>query len=148
VLDPTEVLDAFFWEQLNAIPALSGVRVVGLPVLPQTQAVTLPAIAYYPEQSVYPDGTLGVATNYATGRYAIKAMCKGTSTNPIRPLSAAIKAHFETDTPTTDYEHEGENYHVTLSLNSQLLPTTVVDGSTIYRQLGSVFDFVLVHTGG
>lgn len=148
MIHPTEVLDAFFWSELSSIPALTGWRVVGLPVLPQTQSISLPAIAYYPEQSVYPEGTIGVATNYATGRYAIKAMCKGTSTNPIRHVAEAIQSHFNVDRPVTDYEFEDEQYNITLTLNSQVVPTTVVDGSAIYRQLGDVFDFVLVHTGG
>jgi hypothetical protein len=132
----SEIVSTVTYAQLVALPGvIAGFagKVVGLPVLPQ--AVALPGIAFYPEFSAY-TGAIGARTDYEQMRWAIKAMCAGTSTAPITAIANEMLEHF--DDLTVDVTYNGANYQVTFSANSEVLPTTVVDGSTFYRQLGTV----------
>lgn len=140
----SEVCSAFLYSQITALPEAAGFSVIGLPVNPPY--ASLPGIAFYPEVVPY-SGVIGARADTATPRFVIKAMCEGTSTDPIRAVAKAIQDRFE-NTPLNDYTYQGGTYSLTFDLNSEALPTTVVEGAQFYRQLGSVFNIFITQTGG
>ncbi len=138
----TKIASRVIQAELLTLPeviAIGTAKVVGLPVLPQG-AGALPGLAFYPEFTAY-TGAMGSKTSYERLRFVIKAMCEGTSTGPIDAVALAQLAHF--DGLTVDVTLDGTNYQLTFSPNSEVLPTTVVDGDRFYRQLGTVYDIEL-----
>ncbi len=131
----SEIVSRFILEQLAIVRAAQGFTGAahGLPILPQ--AVPLPAMAFYPEYSVY-EAQTGLA--YEGLRFAIKVMVAGTSTGSIRPMALAQLNHF--DGRIANYTYEAVNYQISFTANGELLPTTVVDAGTFYRQLGTIYN--------
>lgn len=101
--------------------------ILNLSVVPRD--VALPVCLHYLEVGTY-DGPIGQAASSETLRYVVRFVCAGESTDPIK---AAAEAAFDAfDGHETDTGGAWLGFAVT----GEWPLTTVLEGDTVYRQLG------------
>jgi len=139
----SKIVSTIIYEHLSAVSAVTaavGDRIIGLNIVPQ--GATLPALLYYPEFSAY-SGPLGNRQggageiNVEQMRFVIRMICKGMDTTPIDVPADAQLDHF--DGLNVDVNVNGTNYYVTFTAQGEVPLTSLLDGGTFYRQLGTVY---------
>lgn len=139
----SEVVDAFVHAELATLPEVTaavGTRIASIEIVPASMA--LPAGLHHVTSSTYGD----YGGDEELG-YTIRFICEGTSTNPIREAAAAQKQHFapanEAGT-TFQYTYEGEHYTLSFTADGEAIPTTVYEGGTYHRLLGTTYTVHIV----
>lgn len=139
----SKIVSTIIYEHLNditVVTAVVGDRIVGLSAVPQ--GTTLPALLFYPEFSAY-SGPLGNRSSGAGDidfeqmRFVVRIICKGTSTGPIDAAADAQLDHF--DGLNLDVTVNGTNYYLTFTAQGEVPLTSLLDGGTFYRQLGTIY---------
>lgn len=144
----TEVVSALLYRELSALPAVTaavGTRIHGLMVAPTTYRV--PFLLFHPEQSSYPTEPIGSGEiSSETMRFAVRLICGGESTGPIRAAAIAQLDHFLTAGPI-DYVWEDLPFQVTFTPLGEYPLTTLLDGADISRQLGTLYSVECLRGG-
>lgn len=147
----SKIVSAIIYDHLSAIPEVTaavGDRIIGLTIVPQ--GVTLPVCLSYPEFSSY-DGALGNRQggageiNFEQMRFVIRLICKGMDTTPIDAAADAQLDHF--DGLSVDVNVNGTMYYVTFTAQGEIPLTSLLDGGTFYRQLGTVYGVEITRGG-
>ncbi len=113
---------------LAAVTAVAPVgQILNLTVVPES--IALPAVLHYMETGTY-DGPIGQAQTFEKMRYVVRFTCIGESTNPIR--TAAEAAFIALDGHTAIRDGADLNFYA----SGEWPLTTVLEGGTLYRQLG------------
>lgn len=145
----SEIVATVLAAELAALPEAAGMTIIGLPVIPP--GLPLPGLCFAPEFSSYdhPLGAFkrdaGSAITYEALRFVVTAQCEGFSTDPIEAVATAQRDAL--DGLVKDVVHDDIAYQATFVATGAVPLTTVLDGATFYRQLGTVYAVELV-TGG
>ena len=105
--------------------------IYNLSVVPEPAA--LPAVLHYPEAGNY-EGAIGNQTAKERIRYVVRFTCVGPSTDPIRADAEAAWTALNGHTANRDGLWMG------FQLTGEWPLTTVLEGGTLYRQLGFYLD--------
>lgn len=138
----TEVVSALLYRELSGLPAVTaavGTRIHGLMVAPRVYGQ--PFLLFHPEQSAYPSEAVdryGGEISSETMRFAVRLICPGEDTAPIRAAAIAQLDHFLLAGPI-DYQWDGLPFQVTFTPLGEYPLTTLVDGGDISRQLGTLY---------
>ncbi len=127
---------------LMAIPAVTAVvdgRVLNLSVAPE--GYDLPAVLHYMETGTYAGPIAGYSQTHEVLRYVVRFLCNGASTDPIR--TAAEAAYVLLDGHTA----ERAGAHLNFNVSGEWPLTTVLEGGTLYRQLGVFLDVDMTQGG-
>jgi len=147
----SKIVSTILYEHLSAITAVTdamGDRIIGLNAVPQ--GTTLPAVIFYPEFSAY-SGPMGNRVggagdiNFEQMRFVIRLICKGMDTTPIDAAADAQLDHF--DGLNVDVNVNGIMYYVTFTAQGEIPLTSLLDGGTFYRQLGTVYGVEITRGG-
>lgn len=146
----SEIVAGVLYHDLAALPeaaAFAGM-IFNLPVVPQNAPAAF--VLFAPEFSAYTDPLGGGARQpggitYEQLRFSIRVICAGASTAPIAALALAQLKHFDSLITTTTAN--GISYQMVFMAQGEVPITTLVDGSNLYRQLGTVYTVELI-TGG
>ncbi len=139
----SKIVSTIMYEHLNGLTAVTaavGDRIVGVSAVPQ--GTTLPALLFFPEFSSY-DSPIGNRQggageiNFEQMRFVVRIICKGTSTGPIDAAADAQLDHF--DGLNVDVTVNGTSYYVTFTAQGEVPLTSLLDGGTFYRQLGTTY---------
>ncbi len=146
----TEIVSALLYRELSGIPAVTaavGSRIHGLMVAPT--AYTAPFLLFHPEQSAYPTEAIGRYDGEITSetmRFAVRLICAGEDTTPIRDAAIAQLDHFLSVGPI-DFGWDGLPYQVTFTPLGEYPLTTLLDGGDISRQLGTLYSIECLRGG-
>lgn len=147
----SKIVSAIIYDHLSAITVVTaavGDRIIGLNIVPQ--GVAPPVSLYYPEFSSY-DGALGNRQggagdiNFEQMRFVIRLICKGMDTTPIDAAADAQLDHF--DGLSVDMNVNGTMYYVTFTAQGEVPLTSLLDGGTFYRQLGTTYGVEITRGG-
>lgn len=121
-----------------AVTTATGGRVLNLSVAPE--GYDLPAVLHYMEAGTY-EGPVGYAQTFESLRYVVRFLCTGASTDPIR--TAAEQAFAVLD----GHEADRAGARLGFQVSGEWPLTTVLEGGTLYRQLGVFLDVHLTQGG-
>lgn len=147
----SKIVSAIIYDHLSAITEVTaavGDRIIGLNIVPQ--GATPPVSLYYPEFSAY-SGPLGNRQggagdiNFEQMRFVIRLICKGMDTTPIDAAADAQLDHF--DGLNVDVNVNGTMYYVTFTAQGEIPLTSLLDGGTFYRQLGTTYGVEITRGG-
>ena len=130
------IIDAL--SDVTAVTDAVSSRMFSTTFVPQGQQ--LPALLTYAENSVY-SGPIGAEINAEQLRVVVRLICQGTSTAPIIDAwDAQIDA-------LNGLVVQQDGAYVTFTASGAVPLTTLQDGGTTFRQLGTVYN-VEITTGG
>lgn len=136
------VVADYIYKALGAITGITSVipkpQMVGTMVVPQ--GVPLPAILFHMTYSEHggPINTFASAhTNSETLRVEVRVLAESTSDSVIYPIAKAQFTRLAGVNETHTFD--GATWNVSFIAVSEIPLTTLMDGSTIYRQLGTIY---------
>lgn len=139
----SEVAGAFFRRELLSLAPVTdavGDRVFNLSMAPLGEA--FPLGLQYMEAGNY-SGVVSGEIDFEAMRYVVRFICLGESTNPIKKPAMAQLAHLRSLVGEIDYDADGdeipEHYGVEVMASGEWPLTTLQDGKTIYRCLGTFY---------
>lgn len=139
----SEVAGAFFRREMLTLPpvvAAAGDRVFNLSAAPLGEQ--FPLGLQYMEVGNY-SGVVSGEIDFEAMRYVVRFICTGESTNPIKKAAMAQLAHFRALTGEIFYDADGddedEHYGLEVMASGEWPLTTLQDGKTIYRCLGTFY---------
>ena len=134
----SEVVNTLLAQELPTLPAVAsavGNRLASIEIVPQ--GMSLPAGLFHTTSSSY-GGTVGGEPLDESLGYTVRFICAGTSTDPVWDAALAQKSHLSGK--TFRLAVQGDNYAVTFTATGEAIPTTVYEGGTYYRILGTTYD--------
>jgi hypothetical protein len=139
----SEIAGAFFHRELLTLPAVVDTvdgRVFNLSMAPLAEQ--FPLGLQYMETGNY-SGVVSGEIDFESMRYVVRFIALGESTNPIKRAAMAQLAHFRALTGEIDYDADGdgetEHYGLEVMASGEWPLTTLQDGKTIYRCLGTFY---------
>lgn len=138
----SETVAAEVYAVLSGLAAVTSVtpagQIINLSVVPES--IALPAVLHYMESGLY-DGPIGQPQTFEKMRYVVRFTCLGESTDPIK--AAAEAAFIALDGHTAIRDGADLNFYAT----GEWPLTTVLEGGTLYRQLGFFLGVELTQGG-
>lgn len=134
----SEVVNTLVYQRMSANTAVTDVvgdRMASIEIVPN--GLGFPALLFHPSSSEYHSAISGQADSETIG-YQVRVICKGTSTDPI--WDAALAQLADLGGNTFRLAVNGDNYAVTFTATGETIPTTVYEGGTYYRILGTSYD--------
>lgn len=113
-------------------------KIINLMVVPE--GTPLPAVLHYMENGDY-TGPIGQAVASERLRYVVRFTCQGQSVGPI--LTAAAAAFLTLD----GHEAQRDGAFLGFDVSGEWPLTTVLEGGTLYRQLGFYLQVDLTQGG-
>jgi hypothetical protein len=141
----SEAAAQFAWERtkdVTEVAAAVGTRIRNLAAVPQ--GLVFPAAIHYMESGVYSGPVFG-HPNAEELRYVYRFICKGESTDPIRP--AALAMFDALSGASGSVVVAGVPWHVSFMAFGEWPLTTVIEGNTMYRQIGNYFTVEVMAQG-
>lgn len=135
----TEEAARIVTRELKALPAVTSVvgsRIYYLPVFPPDAA--FPGCLLYPQYTEY-DGSIDSDGDPVFERVdmEVRFIAEGKSASPIRDAAKAQRAALAN--AQFDEVIDGHNWHVQFTPISEVALPALIEGTTYYRQLGTVY---------
>lgn len=141
----SEAAARFAYDQTKNLPAVQaavGSRIKNLTAVPQ--GLALPAALHYMETGMY-SGGVGGDPDSEEVRYVYRFICSGESNQPIK--AAALAMFNALKAASGSVVIDGESWFVTFLSFGEWPLTSLIEGGTMYRQLGNYFTVEVMKQG-